>query len=529
MGESGRIKRFRPFQCFFKGAAVSTLISHGPDHHAGTVFVTLHAAPGTIHCGLCIQRIIRNDFIPAFRSCFPAGIGIINICGSVTFVVRLIDDKEAQAVIKLIKMWCIGIMTGADGIHIMLFHQDQIFFDLVHRDGKTCHRITVVAVGSMEFDFHAVDVEYALFRMDLADSYLFRDGLFPTGKDQLIKVRILCTPKMGIFYRNGNRSLSSYPGKLFSLRIRKDNIDRDRFFPVCKINGDGSFLIIPGRKSFHKIVLDSVFRTFQKIHVTENTAHTEFILIFKITSVAPLHHQNSQGVFTLPEQLCHIKLTGGMGNLAVTHEASIHPYIETGIHTLKVQVSLRSLWILLIEEIPDISTAGIHYRNIRRIHRERIAGIGILVAVIAVILPDPRHFHLIKSRCVIAIPEKFFLHIINVLKITELPVSGKQLKTVGCLSCLRLKIHGYRSRNIIGTVRHGILVKHVQVFEILWYDHVVKSLLSKISCTAILLFTQVCISIIEKNIRFSIARIRQNMDIMIQSGSKAQKADCACT
>ena len=402
-------------------------------------------------------------------------------------IVRLINDKEAQAVIKLIKMRRIGIMAGTDGIHIMLFHQYQIFFNLIHRDGKTSHRITVVAVGSMKFDFHAVDVEYALFRMDLADSYLFRDGLFPTGKNQFIKVRILCTPKMGIFYRNGNRSLSSHPGKRFSFRIRKDNIDRHRFFPVCKINGDGSFLIIPGRKGFHKIVLDSVFRTFQKIHVPENTAHTELVLIFKIASIAPLHHQNSQGVFTLPEQFCHIKLTGGMGNLAVTHKTSIHPYIETGIHTLKVQVSLRGLRILLIGKIPDISAAGIHYRNIRRIHWERIAGIGILVVVITVILPDPRHFHLIKSRCVIAIPEKFFLHIINVLKITELPVSGKQLKTVGCLSCLRLKIHGHRSRNIIGTVRHGILVKHVQIFKILWYDHVVKSLLSKISCTAFLL------------------------------------------
>ena len=50
--------------------------------------------------------------------------------------------------------------------------------------------------------------------------------------------------------------------------------------------------------------------------------------------------------------------------------------------------------------------------------------------VIAVILPDTWHFHLIKSSRVIAILEKFFLYIINILEITEFPVSGKQKKTV---------------------------------------------------------------------------------------------------
>ena len=430
MGETGGIKFLRPSQRLLKGAAVSALISHGPDHDAGAVFVTLHAALGTVHSGLCIQRIVRNDLIPAFGSGFPARIRIVNIRCSVTLIVRLIDNEKAQTVIELIKMRRVGIMAGADRIHVVFFHQGQILLDLIQADGKTSHRIAVVAVGSVEFDLHTVDVEHAFFRMDLAYSHLLGDSLLPGGKNQFIEIWILCTPEMSILHRDRNLSFRRHLGKRFSLRIGKGNIDRHRLFPVGKINGDRSVLIILRRNRFHKIVLNSVFRTVQKIDIAENAAHTEFVLILKIASVTPFHHQNSQRIFALAEQLGHVKLTGGMGNLTVAHKATVHPHIKAGVHTLEIQVSLRSFRVLLIGKIPDISAAGVHHRNIGWIHRERITDIRVLVMVIAVILPDTRHFHLIKGSRVIAILEKFFLYIINILEIMEFPVSGKQKKTV---------------------------------------------------------------------------------------------------
>ena len=56
------------------------------------------------------------------------------------------------------------------------------------------------------------------------------------------------------------------------------------------------------------IVLDPVRRPVQEINVPENTGETELILIFQITSVAPLEDQNCQQVVSLLNKLCHIKL-----------------------------------------------------------------------------------------------------------------------------------------------------------------------------------------------------------------------------
>ncbi len=136
MGETGGIKFLRPSQRLLKGAAVSALISHGPDHDAGAVFVTLHAALGTVHSGLCIQRIVRNDLIPAFGSGFPARIRIVNIRCSVTLIVRLIDNEKAQTGHRADKnaaRWD----NGWYGSHsCVFFHQGQILLDLIQLMAK---------------------------------------------------------------------------------------------------------------------------------------------------------------------------------------------------------------------------------------------------------------------------------------------------------------------------------------------------------------------------------------------------------
>ena len=93
-----------------------------------------------------------------------------------------------------------------------------------------------------------------------------------------------------------------------------------------------------------KIIIHNVFRAVQKIYVPENPAHTEFILIFQIGSVAPLQNQNCQSIFSIYQNPCHVKFTGGMRNLTVACILPIYPHIKTGIHTLKIQICLWSFF-----------------------------------------------------------------------------------------------------------------------------------------------------------------------------------------
>ena len=43
----------------FKGAAVTGLISHGPDQHAGTVFITHYIFPDTVYNAVCPVFVVR--------------------------------------------------------------------------------------------------------------------------------------------------------------------------------------------------------------------------------------------------------------------------------------------------------------------------------------------------------------------------------------------------------------------------------------------------------------------------------------
>ena len=98
-----------------------------------------------------------------------------------------------------------------------------------------------------------------------------------------------------------------------------------------------------------------------------------------------------------------------MGNLAIAHIRSIYPDIKTGIHTFKIQICLRSLFLLLVHKLPNISSAWIFLWHIRWIKRNRISHVGILMAVIPIILPYSWHLYLCKVAAVISLFIKFFL------------------------------------------------------------------------------------------------------------------------
>ncbi len=156
VGQTGGIKFLCPLKRLLKGAAISAFVAHGPDYHAGTVLVPLHTALGSVHRCLGKFRVIRNGSSPESAPFLPVRHRGINRLGSMALIVRLINHIKAQTVIELVSPGCIGIVAGTDSIYIMLLHHLKILLKLLHTDGKACHRIAVMAVGSPEFHLPAV-------------------------------------------------------------------------------------------------------------------------------------------------------------------------------------------------------------------------------------------------------------------------------------------------------------------------------------------------------------------------------------
>ena len=160
-----------------------------------------------------------------------------------------------------------------------------------------------------------------------------------------------------------------------------------------------------------------------------------------------------------------------MRHLAVADEAAVHPHVETGIHALKIQECPRCFLLFFPLERSHVRTARVLIRHIRRIHRERVADIRILMVVMAIILPDGRHRNRLECRSVVSFCEKLLFYIVNTGKIAEFPVAGKQEKAVRRLPVLHQILHAAGCRNVVGTVRHGIHMQVIEIFEIFWNNH----------------------------------------------------------
>ena len=171
------------------------------------------------------------------------------------------------------------------------------------------------------------------------------------------------------------------------------------------------------------IIADCLLRTFQNIHIPENTTHTEFILIFQIRTITPLHDQNCYAVFSVLKEIRNIKLTGHMGNLAVSYIRAIDPYIKATIYAFKVQEGFWCIFIFVINKGMCICSTWNILRYVRWIEWERIPDVCILMCVISCHLPYTRNLNLIKIFCIIIFLKERVLNIIDAVKILELPSS----------------------------------------------------------------------------------------------------------
>ena len=172
-----------------------------------------------------------------------------------------------------------------------------------------------------------------------------------------------------------------------------------------------------------EIVLDALFRAVQQVDITENAVHAEHILIFHVTAIAPFQHEDRQMVGAVLQKLRYIELACGMGNLTVPDKLTVEPDIEAGGNALEVQKCTRGGGIFLVSEVVEVSAAGVLFRNIRWISGERIADVGVLVVVVAVVLPHAGDRDAVKSGGIIADLIESILQVINTGVVPKLPTA----------------------------------------------------------------------------------------------------------
>ena len=368
--------------------APSAFVAHGPDHHSGVVLVPHHAALDAVQHGL-LELGVGHGGGAAAVVVKVAQLGH----GAVAFQIRLGNGVQAVLGAQLQKPGGVGIVAGADGVDVVALHQDQVLLGLLPGDGVAGDRVAVVAVDAPELDGHPVEVHHPVLDLHLPQAHLLGDDL-PRG------------PQGEGVLGGGFRVPQHRVIQLKHQRLPLGALGLAHLFPAggeegglhlgpagkLQLHRDGGVGEVRGEALFYKVIPDVLLGPQQQVHVPENAAHAQLVLVLQVGAVAPLEHQHRQGVVPGGEEAADLKLGGSVGHLAVSHKLPVDPQVEAGIHPLKVQVDLVGFQGFLRHvQVADIQPARVFLGNIGRVKGDGVADVGVLVAAIAVVLPTGGH------------------------------------------------------------------------------------------------------------------------------------------
>ena len=152
--------------------------------------IALHERLGTIHMGLLPGEILAHLLV---------GIAI-----AMRLVVGLIHHVEPPTVAKLIEVFTVRIVGGAQEVDVGLLHQPDILLVGGIIDIAACQRMMVMAIHATQLHVLAVDLE------DLADNLhllhtkvvveMLDDGAFLVEQfhTERIEIRLLGRPQLGL-------------------------------------------------------------------------------------------------------------------------------------------------------------------------------------------------------------------------------------------------------------------------------------------------------------------------------------------
>ena len=90
----------------------------------------------------------------------------------------------------------------------------------------------------------------------------------------------------------------------------------------------------------------------------------------------------------------------------------------------------------MVSEVAEVSAAGILFGNIRRISGKWITDVGVLVVVVAVVLPHAGDRDAVKSGGIIADLIESILQVINTGVVPKFPTSVQKLEAIRGLAVL---------------------------------------------------------------------------------------------
>ena len=502
VGEPRGIEVLDPEERRLEGTAVGALVAGGPGDDAGAVLLAVDAQPHAVDSGLGPLRVVGDGLVPVLDLVVPGGVGQEPALGAVALVIGLGHDVEAVLVAQLVEARVVGVVGAAHRVDVVLLHQAQVPQHVLQVDDGAGGGIGVVPVDTAQGDGPAVEADDGVTHLDLADAHPVGDDLVGRGDDQGVEVRILGAPQVGgLNVQTGPVGVAVVAGEGLQLTgghhctVVVDELDGggDGPVPVGALDldeGGGRAGVEAG--SSHRaergggdVVEQDGGRAAQEVDVAEDAAGAELVLVLQVGAVAPLEHQDGQTVGAGTDELGDIELRGGVGDLAVADVGAVEPHVEAGVHALEGQVGAGGGGVRGVVEVADVGAAGVVLGDVGRIEGDGVADVGVLVVVVAQVLPGTGHLNhgealrnggrallavLVVGLGGLLLPEGLG-ELVDAGQVAEGPPAAEQVEAVGVLPPPGAGGGGPGGGHVVGARRQSVLVEDVEVLEVSRNDH----------------------------------------------------------
>ncbi len=336
----------RPLVACGEVGALSCLVAQRPPDDRRVVLVALDHPGDPIQVGGQPGRIVGEAVLRAEAV-------------RVAFDVGLVHHVQAVLVAQGVPLGIVGVVRRPDGVDVVPFHQLDVAHHQGAIDGVPRERAVLVAVHALHQDGLAVDEESAAADLDRpeadarGDNFERAPGSVLQRQERGIEVRCFRRPAVGGSHRERQRHRPLAPGRhrggrgnaaphLAAVCIEQLQRHRRRRCPSTAIRHrdrrlqsrvdprvieDGPDLEVP-----HVRVGGA-----PQVHVPEDAAQPEHVLILEERTIAPAVHFDGQHVGTLPEVARDVELGRRAAVLAVTHPRAVHPDVEGRVHAREVQ------------------------------------------------------------------------------------------------------------------------------------------------------------------------------------------------
>ena len=353
-----------------------------------------------------------------------------NVPETVRFEICFCDKVKAEAVAKFRQARVAWIVARADHIHMVLTQNPQIAQHMILGRGLTKQRMAVVAVDAARLDRAAVDEHDASAHLDFARAGRDHDMLRAVSYVQFIEVWRLGGPERRIFQRKGHGLAFDFSGRarILSLSVKQaqNGAAKQAARNFGAKNRAGK---IVGKRALDRNIGDMPFRPEEQVYLAENAAIPKHILVLEVGRGGKFDDQNLDRIGSRPQEFCHVDLAYAVRNLAVGRKAVVDPKIETGGHTLKIQIDFFAAKTPFLQKnAAAVERTRILVGHRGRLARKRIFYVRIIRRIVAAAkhrLPRPGHVHFVRGKAV-EFPDIQRLDLKRRMKKAEIPRAAQR-------------------------------------------------------------------------------------------------------